>query len=106
MNIFYYLIPAVLALTVKVLHHLFLDASGFRKKAWIIGGISALWAAIVLWLAHFFCSYARTMEECFLLWTLAFVIGCLFAAIQAWLLLLCRPKRQMTDTDKIKLKDF
>ena len=90
----------------KVLHELYLNAAEFKRKAWIMSGLAGLWAVTVLGLARYFCSFAQTVEQCFRLWSIAFGVGCIGAAFQAFILILCRNKRQLSETDKMKLKDI
>ena len=108
MNNTYLLIFAGVGISIdtKVLHELYLNASEFKRKTWIMAGIAVLWIAMVLVLARYFCSYAQTVEQCFQLWTIAFGVGCIGAAFQAFILILCRNKRQLSETDKMKLKDI
>ena len=108
MNNTYLLIFAAVGIGIatKVLHELYLNAGDFKRKTWIMSGIAGLWIAMVLVLACYFCSYAQTVEQCFLLWTIAFGVGCIGAAFQAFILILCRNKRQLSETDKMKLKDI
>ena len=90
----------------KVLHELYLNAVEFKRKAWILSGLAGLWIVTVLALARYFCSFAQTVEQCFRLWSIAFGVGCIGAAFQAFILILCRNKRQLSETDKMKLKDI
>ena len=106
MNVFYYLLPVALAIATKVLHHLYLNAAGFMRKACIMAGLTIFWMGIVYWLAHYFCSFAQTMEQCFLLWSAAFGVGCIFAVMQVFILLLCRNKRDVSELDRMKLRDM
>ena len=91
---------------VKVLHELYLNAAEFKRKAWIMSGLAGLWIVTVLGLARYFCSFAQTVEECFRLWSIAFGVGCIGAGFQAFILILCRNKRQLSENDKMKLKDI
>ena len=95
-----------LAIAVKVLHELYLNAAEFKRKAWIMSGLAALWAVTVLALARYFCSFAQTVEQCFRLWTIAFGVGCIGAAFQAFILILCRNKRDINELDRMKLRDL
>ena len=94
------------AIAAKVLHELYLSATEFKRKTWILSGLAALWAVTVLALARYFCSVAQTVEQCFRLWSIAFGVGCIGAAFQAFILILCRNKRQLSETDRMKLKDI
>ena len=95
-----------LAIAVKVLHELYLNAAEFKRKAWIMSGLAALWAVTVLALARYFCSFTQTVEQCFRLWTIAFGVGCIGAAFQAFILILCRNKRDINELDRMKLRDL
>ena len=108
MNNVYLLIFAavVIGVATKVLHELYLNAGDFKRKAWIMAGLAGLWIAMVLVLARYFCSYAQTVEQCFRLWTIAFGVGCIGAAFQAFILLLCRNKRDLNELDRMKLRDL
>lgn len=94
------------AIAAKVLHELYLSATEFKRKTWILSGLAALWAVTVLALARYFCSFAQTVEQCFRLWSIAFGVGCIGAAFQTFILILCRNKRQLSENDKMKLKDI
>ena len=108
MNNTYLLIFAAVGIGIatKVLHELYLNASEFKRKTWIMAGIAVLWIAMVLVLARYFCSYAQTVEQCFRLWTIAFGVGCIGAAFQAFILIICRNKRDMKELDRMKLRDL
>ncbi len=94
------------AIAAKVLHELYLSAAEFKRKAWIMSGLAALWAVTVLALARYFCSFAQTVEQCFRLWSIAFGVGCIGAAFQAFILILCRNKRDINELDRMKLRDL
>lgn len=102
----YIFLLVAVGIAVKVLHELFLSTTEFKRKAWIMGGLAALWAVTVLGLARYFCSFAQTVEECFRLWSIAFGVGCIGAAFQAFILILCRNKRDITELDRMKLRDL
>ena len=102
-------IPTVfllIAIAAKVLHELYLSATEFKRKTWIMTGLAALWAVTVLALARYFCSFAQTVEQCFRLWSIAFGVGCIGAAFQAFILILCRNKRDINELDRMKLRDL
>ena len=94
------------AIAAKVLHELYLRAAEFNRKTWILSGLAALWAVTVLALARYFCSFAQTVEQCIRLWTIAFGVGCIGAAFQAFILILCRNKRDINELDRMKLRDL
>ena len=90
----------------KVLHELYLSAADFKRKTWILSGLAALWIVTVLALARYFCSFAQTVEQCFRLWSIAFGVGCIGAAFQAFILIICRNKRDIKELDRMKLRDL
>ena len=90
----------------KVLHELYLNAAEFQRKAWIMSGLAGLWAVTVLALARYFYSFAQTVEQCFRLWSIAFGMGCIGAGFQAFILILCRNKRDIKELDRMKLRDL
>ena len=90
----------------KVLHELYLNAAEFKRKAWIMSGLAGLWIVTVLGLARYFCSFAQTVEQCFRLWSIAFGVGCIGAGFQAFILILCRNKRDINELDRMKLRDL
>ena len=94
------------AIAAKVLHELYLSATEFKRKTWILSGLAALWAVTVLALARYFCSFAQTVEQCFRLWSIAFGVGCIGAAFQTFILILCRNKRDIKELDRMKLRDL
>ena len=93
-------------IAVKVLHELYLSAAEFKRKTWILSGLAALWIVTVLGLARYFCSFAQNVEQCFRLWSIAFGVGCIGAAFQAFILILCRNKRDIKELDRMKLRDL
>ena len=94
------------AIAAKVLHELYLNAADFKRKTWILSGLAGLWAVTVLALARYFCSFAQTVEQCFRLWSIAFGVGCIGAAFQAFILIICRNKRDIKELDRMKLRDL
>ena len=94
------------AIAAKVLHELYLSATEFKRKTWILSGLAALWAVTVLALARYFCSFAQTVEQCFRLWSIAFGMGCIGAGFHAFILILCRNKRDIKELDRMKLRDL
>lgn len=90
----------------KVLHELYLSAADFKRKTWILSGLAGLWAVTVLALARYFCSFAQTVEQCFRLWSIAFGVGCIGAGFQAFILIICRNKRDIKELDRMKLRDL
>ena len=94
------------AIAAKVLHELYLSAADFKRKTWILSGLAGLWVVTVLALARYFCSFAQTVEQCFRLWSIAFGVGCIGAGFQAFILIICRNKRDIKELDRMKLRDL
>ena len=94
------------AIAAKVLHELYLNAADFKRKTWILSGLAGLWAVTVLALDRYFCSFAQTVEQCFRLWSIAFGVGCIGAGFQAFILIICRNKRDIKELDRMKLRDL
>ena len=102
----YIFLPVIIGVAAMVLQYQYMHTTEAKRRAWSLAGLAILWIPLVLIVARYFCSYATTVEECFLLWTMAFVISCLAAALQISILLHCSSKRDVTGVDKMKLKDF
>lgn len=102
----YIFLPVIIGICAMVLQFQFMHTTEPKRRAWSLAGLAILWIPLVLIVARYFCSYANTVEECFLLWTMAFVISCLVAVLQISILLHCSSKRDVTGVDKMKLKDF
>ena len=104
--ILYIFAPVIIGAAAMALQFQFMHTTEPKRRAWSLAGLAILWIPLVLIVARYFCSYARTVEECFLLWTMAFAICCLIAAIQGAILFFCRSKRDISALDKMKLKDI
>ena len=104
--ILYIFAPVIIGAAAMALQFQYMHTTERRRRAWSLGGIAVLWIPAVLIVARYLCSYARTVEECFLLWTAAFVISCIAAAIQLSIMLLTRSRRDLSGVDKMKLKDL
>lgn len=102
----YIFAPVIIGICAMVLQFQFMHTTESKRRVWSLAGIAVLWIPAVLIVARYLCSYARTVEECFLLWTAAFGLCCLTAAIQGTILFFCRSKRDVTGLNKMKLKDL
>lgn len=104
--ILYIFLPVIIGIGIMALHMTYMHTTEARHRAWSLAGLAILWIPMVLIVARYLCSYAQTVEECFLLWTMAFGLCCLTAAIQGAILFFCSSKRDVTGLDKMKLKDL
>ncbi len=104
--ILYIFLPVIIGICSMVLQMKYMHTTEHKQRAWSLAGLAVLWIPVVLILARYLCSNASTVEECFQLWTMAFVLSCLTAGIQISILLLCRSKRDVSGLDKMKLKDL
>ncbi len=100
------IVIAVIGILVTMLNILYLRTEHPRQKMWIIAGLFLLWVVGVIDIAHFFYAYVTTVEEGFVVWSLAFGVGCIAIAFEAFGLLVGNPKRKLTEDDKMKLKDI
>ncbi len=96
----------VLCASYLLLRHLLLETARPAKKALLAAGMFVLYILMVLFLAVFFCTFALTMDQCFLAWTLAFMAGNVLVLFQAGMIWICRPKRRLSEEAKMKLKDI
>ena len=104
--ILYIFAPVIIGAAAMALQFQYMHTTEPKRRAWSLAGLAILWIPAVLIVARYLCSYAQTVEECFLLWTMAFAICCLTAAIQGAILFFCRSKRDISALDKMKLKDI
>ncbi len=100
------IVIVVIGIIATALNILYLRTENFRQKVWIITALFLLWIAGVIDIAHFFYSYVNTVEQGFAVWSLAFGVGCIAIAFEAFGLLIGNPKRKLTENDKMKLKDI
>ena len=100
------IVIAVIGVLATVLNVLYLRTENPRQRMGIIAGLFLLWIVGVIDIAHFFYAYASTLEQGFVVWSLAFGAGCIAIAFEAFGLLVGNPKRQLTENDKMKLKDI
>lgn len=102
----YIFLPVILGVCIMALHMKFMHTTEAKHRTWSLVGLGLLWVPMTLIVARWCCSFARTVEECFRLWTLAFCLSCLTAAIQGTILLFCRSKRDVKELDRMKLRDL
>ena len=100
------IIIVLIGIIVTALHIAYLRTENPRQRRGIITGLFLLWILGVIDIAHYFCSYAATAEQVFTAWCVAFGVGCIAIAFEAFCLLFGNPKRQLTEKDKMKLKDI
>ena len=105
-HLLYIFLPVIIGICAMVLQFQFMHTTEAKRRAWSLTGLAILWIPMVLIVARYLCSYARTVDECFLLWTTAFALCCITAAIQGTILFFCRCKQDVTGLDKMKLKDL
>ena len=104
--ILYIFAPVIIGAAAMALQFQFMHTTERRRRAWSLAGLAVLWIPAVLIVARYLCSYARTVEECFTLWTIAFGLCCLAAGIQGTILFFCRSKRDIKELDRMKLRDL
>ena len=105
-DLFYVFVPVIIGICAMVLHMQFLHCTDRRRRAWSLAGIAVLWLLAIPVAACYCCSFAHTVEDCFRLWTIAYVLCCLCAAIQLGVLFLGGNKRNVSDLDRMKLRDI
>ncbi len=105
-HLLYIFLPVIIGICAMVLQFQFMHTTEPKRRAWSLAGIAVLWIPAVLIVARYLCSYARTVEECFTLWTIAFGLCCLTAGIQGTILFFCRSKRDIKELDRMKLRDL
>ena len=100
-GIFAVLIPMVL------LHNLFLDTVRPRIKLILAGCMLLDYIVTVLGLAYIFCyMFPTDPESIWSAWAIAFLFGTGLMVLSAVILWFSRPKRKLTEDDKMKLKDI
>ena len=100
------IVIVIIGIIVTALNILYLRTESFHHKVWIITGLFLLWIVSVVDIAHYFYSYVSSVEQGFMVWSLAFGIGCTAIAVEAFGLLVGNPKHKLTESDKMKLKDI
>ena len=98
----------VVAIPTLVLRHLFHDTTKPRTKLILSGCMVLVYIATVLGLAWFLCTLgpATDATQVWNAWVAAFLGGTAWTLIMVALLWFCRPKRQLSEEAKIKLKDI
>lgn len=89
-----------------ILRYVYLETTKPKVRALLLCCMAAVYVLTVLWLADLFCYAAVDVEQVKLAWTAALLGGTLWTALMALILWFCRPKRQLTEEDKMKLKDI
>ena len=89
-----------------ILRYVYLETTKPKVRATLLCCMAVVHVLTVLWLAELFCYAAVTVEQVKLAWTAALLGGTLWMALMALVLWLCRPKRQLSEADKMKLKDI
>lgn len=102
----YIFLPVIIGICAMVLQFQFMHTTEAKRRAWSLAGLAILWIPVVLIVARYLCSYAKSVEECFTLWTIAFCLCCLTAGIQGTILFFCRSKRDIKELDRMKLRDL
>ena len=98
----------VVAIPTLVLRHLFHDTTKPRTKLILSGCMVLVYIATVLGLAWFLCTLgpATDATQVWNAWVAAFLGGTAWTLIMVALLWFCRPKRQLSEEAKMKLKDI
>lgn len=105
-GIFFALI--VVAIPTLVLRHIFQETSNLRTKLILTGSMVLVYIATVLGLAWFLVTLgpATDAEQVWNAWVVAFLGGTIWTLLMIAITWFCRPKRQLSETDKMKLKDI
>lgn len=98
----------VVAIPTLVLRHLFQETTKPRTKVILSGCMVLVYIATVLGLAWFLCTLgpATDATQVWNAWVVAFLGGTAWTLIMVALLWFCRPKRQLSEEAKMKLKDI
>ena len=98
----------VVAIPTLVLRHLFHDTTKPRTKLILSGCMVLVYIATVLGLAWFLCTLgpATDATQVWNAWVAAFLGGTAWTLIMVAILWFCRPKRQLSEEAKMKLKDI
>ena len=100
---------AVIAVAVPtlVLRWIFLETTKPRTRLLLSGCMVLVYIATVLWLAWLLCSLApNEPAQIWNAWLAAFLGGTAWTLIMVAILWFCRPKRQLSEEAKMKLKDI
>ena len=97
----------VVAIPTLVLRYLFQETTKPRTRLILSGCMVLVYIATVLWLAWLLCSLApNEPAQIWNAWVAAFLGGTAWTLIMVALLWFCRPKRQLSEEAKMKLKDI
>lgn len=96
------------AIPTLVLRHLFHDTTKTRTKVILSGCMVLVYIATVLGLAWFLRALVPTTDpvQVWNSWLVAFLGGTAWTLIMVAILWFCRPKRQLSEEAKMKLKDI
>ena len=89
-----------------ILRHIYLETTKPKTRILLLCGMAVVHVLTVLWLANLFCYEVVDPVQIKNAWTAAFLVGTAWTALMALLLYIFRPKRQLTEEDKMKLKDI
>lgn len=89
-----------------ILRHIYLETTKPKTRILLLCGMAVVHVLTVLWLANLFCYEVVDPVHIKNAWTAAFLVGTAWTALMALLLYIFRPKRQLTEEDKMKLKDI
>lgn len=98
----------VVAIPTLVLRHIFQETTNLRTKLILTGCMVLVYIATVLGLAWFLVTLgpATDAEQVWNAWVVAFLGGTIWTLLMIAITWFCRPKRQLSESDKMKLKDI
>lgn len=98
----------VVAIPTLVLRHLFQETTKPRTKLILSGCMLLVYIATVLGLAWFLVTLgpATDAAQVWNAWVAAFLGGTIWTVLMIAITWFCRPKRQLTEKDKMKLRDI
>ena len=95
------------AVPTLVLRWIFLESTKPRTRLLLSGCMVLVHIATVLWLAWLLCSLTpNEPAQIWNAWVTAFLGGTAWTLVMIAITWFCRPKRQLSETDKMKLKDI
>ena len=95
----------VVAIPTLVLRHLFQETTKPKTRLILTGCMLLVYVATVLGLAWFLCALVPTASV-WNAWVAAFLGGTIWTVLMVAITWFCRPKRQLTEKDKMKLRDI
>ena len=95
----------VVAIPTLVLRCLFLETTQPRTKLILSGFMVLVYIATVIGLAWYLCALVPTASV-WNAWVAAFLGGTIWTVLMVAITWFCRPKRQLTEKDKMKLRDI